>query len=53
MAFARKMLAEAHVAATPGRDFDPLQGHRTMRFSYAGSHDDMVEALARIERWLK
>ncbi len=53
MAFARKMLAEAHVAATPGRDFDPLQGYRTMRFSYAGSHDDMVEALARIERWLK
>ena len=53
MAFARKMLAEAHVAATPGRDFDPRQGHRTMRFSYAGSHDDMVEALARIERWLK
>ncbi|MER8426531.1 aminotransferase class I/II-fold pyridoxal phosphate-dependent enzyme [Mesorhizobium sp. M1403] len=53
MAFARRMLAEAHVAATPGRDFDPLQGHRTMRFSYAGSHDDMVEAMARIERWLK
>ncbi|WP_315923359.1 pyridoxal phosphate-dependent aminotransferase [Mesorhizobium sp. SP-1A] len=53
MAFARRMLAEAHVAATPGRDFDPLQGHRYMRFSYAGSHDDMVEALARIDRWLK
>jgi aspartate/methionine/tyrosine aminotransferase len=53
MEFARKMLAEAHVAATPGRDFDPLAGHRTMRFSYAGSHDDMVEAMARIERWLK
>jgi aspartate/methionine/tyrosine aminotransferase len=52
MDFARRMLAEAHVAATPGRDFDPLQGHRTMRFSYAGSHDDMVEALARIARWL-
>lgn len=53
MAFARKMLAEAHVAATPGRDFDPLSGHRYMRFSYAGSHDDMIEAMARIERWLK
>ncbi|TIX64401.1 MAG: aminotransferase class I/II-fold pyridoxal phosphate-dependent enzyme [Mesorhizobium sp.] len=53
MAFARKMLAEAHVAATPGRDFDPLQGHRTMRFSYAGSHDEMVEAMMRLERWLK
>jgi aspartate/methionine/tyrosine aminotransferase len=53
MAFARRMLAQAHVAATPGRDFDPLQGHRYMRFSYAGSHDEMEEALARIERWLR
>ncbi|MEI5679719.1 MULTISPECIES: pyridoxal phosphate-dependent aminotransferase [unclassified Mesorhizobium] len=53
MDFARRMLAEAHVAATPGRDFDPLAGHRFMRLSYAGSHDDMVEAVARIERWLK
>ena len=44
MEFARRMLAEAHVAATPGRDFDPLAGHRSMRFSYAGSHEDMVEA---------
>jgi aspartate/methionine/tyrosine aminotransferase len=52
MEFARRMLAEAHVAATPGRDFDPLQGHRYMRFSYAGSHDDMVEALRRLENWL-
>jgi len=53
MTFAKRMLAEAHVAATPGRDFDPLQGHRTMRFSYAGSYNEMVEAMARIERWLK
>ncbi|WP_274629565.1 pyridoxal phosphate-dependent aminotransferase [Arvimicrobium flavum] len=53
MEFAQKMLAEAHVAATPGRDFDPLQGHRYMRFSYAGSHDDMVEALERLDRWLR
>ncbi|MER8809122.1 pyridoxal phosphate-dependent aminotransferase [Mesorhizobium australicum] len=53
MVFARRMLAEAHVAATPGRDFDTRAGHRTMRFSYAGSHDDMVEAMARIETWLR
>jgi aspartate/methionine/tyrosine aminotransferase len=53
MDFARRMLAEAHVAATPGRDFDPLAGHRFMRFSYAGSHDDMATALDRIERWLR
>lgn len=53
MEFARRMLNEAHVAATPGRDFDPQHGHRYMRFSYAGSHRDMEEALARIERWLR
>jgi aspartate/methionine/tyrosine aminotransferase len=53
MAFARRMLAEAHVAATPGRDFDPLEGHRYMRFSYAGSHEDMVLAMDRIEHWLR
>ncbi|WP_378952376.1 pyridoxal phosphate-dependent aminotransferase [Mesorhizobium sp. ANAO-SY3R2] len=53
MEFARRMLAEAHVAATPGRDFDTLAGHRTMRFSYAGSHDEMVEAMNRIENWLR
>lgn len=52
MALARRMLAEAHVAATPGRDFDPLEGHRTMRFSYAGSYDEMVESTDRIGRWL-
>jgi aspartate/methionine/tyrosine aminotransferase len=52
MEFARAMLAEAQVAATPGHDFDPLAGQRFMRFSYAGSHDDMAEALDRIGRWL-
>jgi aspartate/methionine/tyrosine aminotransferase len=53
MAFARRMLAEAHVAATPGRDFDPHAGHRYMRFSYAGSHDDMILAMDRIKGWLR
>lgn len=52
MEFAYRMLAEAHVAATPGRDFDPLQGHRFMRFSYAGSHAEMAEALRRLKAWL-
>jgi aspartate/methionine/tyrosine aminotransferase len=53
MAFARRMLAGAHVAATPGRDFDTAQGSRFMRFSYAGSYEDMTESLDRIERWLR
>ena len=52
MEFAKAMLSQAKVAATPGLDFDPVQGHRTMRFSYAGTPADMVEATARIGRWL-
>ncbi len=52
MAFARRMLAEIDVAATPGHDFDPVEGRRTMRFSYAGSAAEMAEAMDRIARWL-
>ncbi len=52
MAFARRMLAEINVAATPGLDFDQLDGLHTMRFSYAGSHEDMKTALDRIGNWL-
>src|SRR3954447_25716149 len=50
--FAKQMLEQAHVAATPGIDFDPVNGHRYVRFSYARSADDMHEAVARITRWL-
>jgi aspartate/methionine/tyrosine aminotransferase len=50
--FANEMLEQAHVAATPGIDFDPLHGHRFVRFCYARSADDMREAVARIARWL-
>ncbi|AUX75966.1 1-aminocyclopropane-1-carboxylate deaminase [Sinorhizobium americanum] len=53
MAFARRMLAEINVAATPGFDFDPLEGHRSMRFSYAGAPAEMAEAMDRIAHWLK
>ncbi len=53
MEFAKRMLAEADVAATPGLDFDQERGHRFMRFSFAGDHATMVTALDRIEDWLK
>lgn len=51
-AFCRRMLAEAGVAATPGIDFDPTRGAATMRFSFAGSTDDMALAADRLRRWL-
>jgi aspartate/methionine/tyrosine aminotransferase len=50
--FAKRMLEQARVAATPGVDFDPFHGKQFVRFSYARSADDMREAVARIGRWL-
>src|SRR5436309_1448747 len=50
--FAKQMLEQAHVAATAGIDFDPVHGHRYIRFSYARSAEDMREAVARITQWL-
>ena len=53
MDFARRMLAEINVAATPGLDFDPVEGPRTLRMSYAGSQAEIAEAVERIGAWLK
>jgi aspartate/methionine/tyrosine aminotransferase len=50
--FAKRMLEEAHVAATPGVDFDPVDGRHYLRFCYAQSQADMREAVERIGRWL-
>ena len=46
--FAKRMLEETHVAATPGVDFDPLHGTAFIRFCYAGSAAEMHEAVERI-----
>jgi aspartate/methionine/tyrosine aminotransferase len=51
-AFAKRMLEEAGVAATPGVDFDPLDGRHFLRFCYAGSAAEMDEAVERIGAWL-
>jgi aspartate/methionine/tyrosine aminotransferase len=51
--FAKRMLAEAGVAATPGLDFDPVDGRHFLRFCYAGSAQEMHEAVERIGNWLK
>jgi aspartate/methionine/tyrosine aminotransferase len=50
--FAKRMLEQAKVAATPGVDFDPFHGKNFIRFSYARSADEMREAVTRIARWL-
>ena len=51
--FATRMLEEAGVAATPGVDFDPINGRKYLRLCYAGTAEDMGEAVDRIGRWLK
>jgi aspartate/methionine/tyrosine aminotransferase len=51
--FAKKMLDEAGVAATSGIDFDTARGSHYLRFCYAGSAQEMHEAVEKIGNWLK
>ncbi|HSR44880.1 MAG TPA: aminotransferase class I/II-fold pyridoxal phosphate-dependent enzyme [Acidimicrobiia bacterium] len=50
-ALSRRWLDEIGVAATSGIDFDPADGHRFIRFSYAESTADIAEAAARLVEW--
>ncbi|WP_145104141.1 pyridoxal phosphate-dependent aminotransferase [Cereibacter sediminicola] len=52
LAFAAEILREAGVAVTPGLDFDPVRGARTLRFSYARATEDIVEGLRRLEAFM-
>lgn len=51
MAFCMDLLLETGVATAPGIDFDPVEGHHYMRFSFAVSTDRIEEALRRITPW--
>lgn len=51
-AFAAEILERAGVAVTPGLDFDPVRGARTLRFSYARSTADIREGLRRIHEFM-
>ncbi|MGB7262516.1 MAG: aminotransferase class I/II-fold pyridoxal phosphate-dependent enzyme [Albidovulum sp.] len=50
--FASDILDQAGVAVTPGLDFDPVRGGQTLRFSYAGATEDIVEGLVRLQRFM-
>ena len=52
-ALAAEILDQAGVALTPGLDFDPARGHRTLRFSYAAGTDDIAEGLERLGRFMR
>lgn len=48
----QRWLEEAHVAVTPGIDFDPDHGDAWMRFSFAGAHDRLKEGFDRLDQWV-
>ncbi|HWJ81706.1 MAG TPA: aminotransferase class I/II-fold pyridoxal phosphate-dependent enzyme [Nocardioides sp.] len=52
MQFARDLLAATGVAVASGIDFDTVDGHRYLRFSFAGTAAEIEEALARLAKHL-
>jgi aspartate/methionine/tyrosine aminotransferase len=50
-AFTKGLLDETGVAATPGNDFDPVEGDRWVRFSYAGSANEVDRAAEALQVW--
>ncbi|OJU20172.1 MULTISPECIES: aminotransferase class I/II-fold pyridoxal phosphate-dependent enzyme [unclassified Sphingomonas] len=51
MDFCMRLLVDTGVATAPGVDFDPVEGHRFVRFSFAVSTDRVEEALRRLTPW--
>ncbi|MCE7028259.1 pyridoxal phosphate-dependent aminotransferase [Jiella avicenniae] len=47
--FCRRLLADSHVAMTPGIDFDLTRGERFVRISYACGHAALEEAVGRLK----
>jgi aspartate/methionine/tyrosine aminotransferase len=52
LAFCQTLLQEAGVAATPGIDFDRVNGSKYIRFSYAGKRETIEIALDRLSGFL-
>lgn len=52
-AFARRVLTEAHVAITPGKDFGANEPHRHVRIAYTQAVARLEEAVARIRKLLE
>ncbi len=50
--FCEEILEHAGVAVTPGLDFDPKRGARTIRFSYARASEDIVEGIRRLKDYM-
>ncbi|MBU3696740.1 pyridoxal phosphate-dependent aminotransferase [Dechloromonas sp.] len=50
--FARELLEQAGIAATPGLDFGSNAPERHIRFAYTTNLDRLAEAVARLRRYL-
>ncbi len=50
-AFCANLLRRAHIAATPGHDFDTARGGGFVRFSYCAAAADIAEAVQRLRRY--
>ena len=53
LSFCQRLLRETGVASAPGVDFDPVDGHRFIRFSFAVSTDRIEDAIARMTPWFQ
>ncbi|SFR87550.1 aminotransferase class I/II-fold pyridoxal phosphate-dependent enzyme [Sphingomonas jatrophae] len=53
LAFCERLLRDTGVATAPGIDFDPVDGHRFIRFSFAVSTALVTEAIARMTPWFE
>lgn len=51
MEFCLAMLRDTGVATAPGIDFDPVDGHHFVRFSFAVSTPEIEEAIRRLRPW--
>jgi aspartate/methionine/tyrosine aminotransferase len=52
LSFCYRLLAETGVAAAPGVDFDPVDGHRYLRFTFAPPRATLADALDALAGWL-
>ena len=48
--YCQYLLRTQGIAMTPGVDFDPVNGHKFVRISYAGAKEDIEKALYRLSK---
>lgn len=53
LGFCKQLLKDIGVCTAPGVDFDPVEGNRFIRFSFAVSTPEVEEALRRITPWFE